>query len=319
MTDAAPKGALHAIRAQINALSDSERRVAAFVTTHQAEAVTMSMLQVAHGAGVSDATVLRFARALGYDGFNGFKIALAAELLSPGEETFEVVEPTDSHERVISKVISTNVQTLQDTLQTLDAEQLRLSVDALHRAHRIYVFAAGTSLPVADWFYDRLFRLGLPVVAITDPYRQQVQAAICEAGDVVVSISRSGAPKHLAEALRTLHRTAPQVCRIAITSDPRSRVAELSDLRLIGAAREIRSDVASSLVVFSTIVDIVYTCLELQDVDRTVSQQQAAWQAIEPLRAHRGSADEPNRAEPGPDTRRRPSRPTAPEPELGGR
>lgn len=321
MAEPPPKGALHAIRAQINALSGSERRVAAFVSSHQADAVNMSMLEVARGAGVSDATVLRFARALGYDGFNAFKIALAAELLSPGEETFEFIEPTDSHDRVISKVISTNMQTLQDTLQTLDAEQLRLVVEALHGARRIYVFAAGTSLPVADWLYDRLFRLSLPVVQVTDPYRQQVQAAICEAGDVVVTISRSGAPEHLAEALRTLRRKGPGVRRITITADPRSRVAELSDLLLVGAAREIRSDVASSLVVFSTIVDIVYTCLELQDVDRTVSQQRAAWQAIEPLRAHRGSANDSasSRVEPGTNPDDVPTGRPTPNPEPGAR
>jgi len=284
VAESAPKGALSAIRACFNTLSWAERQVAGFVTSHQAEAVNMSMMQVAKRAGVSDASVLRFTRALGYDGFNAFKIALAAELLSPSEETFELVQPTDPPDRIISKVIATNVQTLQDTLQTLDPEQLREAVAAISTARRLYIFAVGTSTPVADWLYDRLFRLGLPAVVITDPYRQLVQAAICEDGDVVVAISRSGAPSRLAETLRTVKRHNPAVRRIAITADPRSRVAELSDIHLIGAAREVRHDVASSLVVFSTIVDIVYTCLELEDVNRTVGRQQSAWRALESVR-----------------------------------
>lgn len=284
MTEPAPKGALAAIRARTNTLSWAERRVAGFVTSRQADAANMSMMQVAQGAGVSDATVLRFARALGYDGFNAFKIALAAELLSPGEEIFESVEPSDSPERIISKVVATNAQTLQDTVQTLDPAQLREAVASLSAARRIYIFAVGTSTPVADWLYDRLFRLGLPAVVVTDPYRQLLQASLCEDGDVVVTVSRSGAPQHLADALRAVKRDSPTVRRIAITGDPHSHVAGLSDIRLIGAAREVRSDVVSSLVVPSTIVDIVYTCLELQDVNRTLDIQRSAWQAVEPLR-----------------------------------
>ncbi|WP_413804070.1 MurR/RpiR family transcriptional regulator [Streptomyces iranensis] len=287
------KGALATIRARINMLSGSERRVAGFVTSHQAEAVNMSMMQVARGAGVSDATVLRFARALGYDGFNAFKIALAAELLSPSEETFEFVEPTDTHDRIISKVVATNIQTLQDTVQTLDAKQLGQAVEAIRSARRLYVFATGTSTPVADWFYDRLFRLGLPAIVIKDPYRQLVQASICEEGDVVVTISRSGLPKHLTEALRTVKRESPTVRRIAITADRRSPVASLSDVILVGTIHEVRSDVASSLVVFSTIVDIIYTCLELQDVNGTVARQRSAWHAIESLRLPHEPEDGP--------------------------
>ncbi|MGH2819509.1 MAG: MurR/RpiR family transcriptional regulator [Actinomycetota bacterium] len=284
MARPAAKGALAVIRARMNTLSSSERRVAGYVTSHQADAARMSMLQVAKGAGVSDATVLRFARALGYDGFNEFKIALAAELLIPGEETFAVVDRRDSYEQLVGKVVATNVEILQDTEETLDAAELRRAVLAIRGARRIYVFAAGTSTPVAEWMYDRLFRLGLPATVITDPYRQLVQASICEDEDVIVTISRSGSPKHLVEALRAVGADRPVVRRIAITADPHSPIATLSSVVLVGAAREVRSDVASSLVAFSTIVEIVYTCLELEDVNGTVARQRFAWQAIEPLR-----------------------------------
>lgn len=278
------KGALAVIRARLNTLSSSERRVAGYVTSHQEDVAKMSMLQVAKGAGVSDATVLRFTRTLGYDGFNEFKIALAAELLIPGEETFAVLDQQDSYEHVVGKVVSTNVQILQDTQELLDAEELRRAVSVIRGARRLYVFAAGTSTPVAEWAYDRLFRLGLPATAITDPYRQVVQASICEDGDVIITISRSGTPRHLIEALRQVAADRPAVQRIAITADPRSPIATLSSVVLVGAAREVRSDVASSIVALSTIVDIVYTCLELEDLTGTVARQRSAWEAIEPLR-----------------------------------
>ena len=58
-------------------LRKSERKVADYVLEHRAKIVQMRIVDLAAAAAVSEPTVVRFCRALDFDGFQDFKLNLA--------------------------------------------------------------------------------------------------------------------------------------------------------------------------------------------------------------------------------------------------
>ena len=65
------------LRSRYNELTRSGRRVADYLTQHAEEAQYLSISSLAAECGVAEATIFRFCRSLGFDGYNEMKIALA--------------------------------------------------------------------------------------------------------------------------------------------------------------------------------------------------------------------------------------------------
>jgi RpiR family carbohydrate utilization transcriptional regulator len=74
---------LDSIRTQLDSLSKSERKVALAVLEHPTQTVSQNITALAKSAQVSEPTVVRFCRTLGYDGWHEFKLKLAQGLAWP--------------------------------------------------------------------------------------------------------------------------------------------------------------------------------------------------------------------------------------------
>ena len=276
------KGVLVRIRATLRVLSPSERQVSDFVTAHPDRVVHMSLIELAEAAGVSDATALRFTRSIGFSGFNEFKMALIADLSTPVEAIFEEITPRDDIPAIARKVFQANLQLLYDALDILDTDAITNAIQHLRSASTIYVFAVGTSAPLANIFYDQLFRLGYRACPVTDTYLQLMQSSILTENDVVVIISRSGLPITLQNA-EIMAREQGAVI-IAVTTDANSPIAKNADIVISGVSREIRGDVLASSVTMITILDALYIVLATQDIDKTIENQRRIWESMATLK-----------------------------------
>ena len=72
---------LDSIRTHINSLSKSEKKVAATILANPQLALAENLTALAKNAEVSEPTVIRFCRAIGYEGWHDFKLKLAQSLV----------------------------------------------------------------------------------------------------------------------------------------------------------------------------------------------------------------------------------------------
>src|SRR5687768_15800351 len=79
----ARQGCLGRIRSARAGLKPAERAVADFVLGSGDRVMHMSVSETARDVGVGEATVIRFCRALGYRGYQEFKLRLAQDLVEP--------------------------------------------------------------------------------------------------------------------------------------------------------------------------------------------------------------------------------------------
>ena len=110
-------------------LSKSHRRIAAYITDHYDKAVFMTAARLGECVGVSESTVVRFASALGYEGYPQLQRSLQ-ELVShrlTANQRFERVTEIDP-KNVLSTVLKSDMQNLHNTLEDLDPAVKTFSV-----------------------------------------------------------------------------------------------------------------------------------------------------------------------------------------------
>ena len=69
---------------------EAEKKIADYIMEHKAQAVDMTVGELARASGTSDATVSRFCRRCGFKGFQSLKLALAREVLREEQDSRKV-------------------------------------------------------------------------------------------------------------------------------------------------------------------------------------------------------------------------------------
>ena len=268
------------IRSAMPGLPESEAHVARWVLKESDKVVYLSMARIAEACNVSDTTVLRFCRSVGFHGFTDLKISIARDLASPTQLIHDDVLEDDQPMMVARKVFSSNIQALYDTLEVLDEGALNQAVDLLARSNRILIIGVGTSGPIVQDMHNRLFRLGLNCSAETDSYLQLMKTALLGPGDVVVAISQSGSSQDPVLTLKEAKNRG--VGTICISGNERSPLTEYADVTLLSVSSERSSEAIASRIAQSTIVDTLYICLSLHDIKDTLRREKLIWDAIIP-------------------------------------
>jgi DNA-binding MurR/RpiR family transcriptional regulator len=202
-----------------------EQKVADFVSAHLEEISNMTIAELAGAVGVSTPTVVRFCRSMGCDGFREFKLRLAQNLavslqyLAPSQR-----EVPEGGAGAVDQVLGALYATVNVMRQQLVPERLDAAAAALAAAGQIVVAGVGGgSTMVAQEAANRMFRLGIPAVSISDSYLLQMRAATLVKGDVLLLVSASGAADEIVSAAAIAGGYGATV--VAITR-PGSRLAQ---------------------------------------------------------------------------------------------
>lgn len=223
---------LSEIHNRYDRLTDTERKVADMVFAAPQDAVKMTVKELAERAGTVPSAVVRFCKSIGTTGFSEFKIRLSAELGSKTSTADMLpVSEADDPQQIFSKVFSSGINTLEDTLSMIDFSQTEAIVLLLQQASRVVFFGVGTSSVIAMDAQYRFAQLGIPTSACTDILFMNVTAANLKAGDIAVCISHSGNTKATVDALRRAKKTGATT--VAVSSFAHSRLAKESDYNLI--------------------------------------------------------------------------------------
>mgnify|MGYP003667368597 FL=1 len=190
------------INLNLGQLRKSERKVAEFILADPGKIINMRIIDLAKSAEVSEPTVIRFCRALGFDGFQAFKLSLAQHIGSSGSFSQFQVSPKDSIADVNKKVFDTTIGSLINVRDEIDPGALKKAITALSAAKRVEFYVFGASGSVAIDAQHKFFRLQVTSAAYTDPHIQHMSAISLQPSDVVVAISQSGRTKALIQSVK---------------------------------------------------------------------------------------------------------------------
>ncbi|GCE48337.1 RpiR family transcriptional regulator [Thermosporothrix hazakensis] len=267
---AIPEGVLARLRTHFSSLSDTEQRVARFIEQHPQDFIHLSVQALAQRIHVSEASIVRCCRSIGYHGIRDLKLALASELAGSLHQIHEDIRPEDSVLTITQKVLQSDMQAIADTLSILDETMLERAVQVLLKASRIEMYGIGASLPIIIDAYYRFLRIGLPATMVTDPHMQAVSAALLPEGSVAFAISHSGRSRQTLMALKKAREAGAST--ILLSSHANTPLGEYADIQLITTAREtaFRREALTSRIAHLSVIDALYVAIAMQRPDSSL-------------------------------------------------
>ena len=213
------RGSLSIISDALPKLKGTTQKVAQFILNSPQETINLTITELASRVGVSEASIVRFAKSLGYSGFHALKIRLAEDIVSPMMIVHEDLMPDDTSATAVQKAMKVGLRSLEDTMHILDMPMLEGAIQALCNARQIVLFASGNSIPIAMDLDFRLTKIGLQSRFSIDPTMQEMYAALISSEDVAVGISHTGSSIDTVHALDLAKQHSAQTVCITNHSD----------------------------------------------------------------------------------------------------
>jgi len=232
-------------------LRKSEQKVADYVLANPNDVIHMRIVDLASEANVSEPTVVRFCRALNYDGFQDFKLTLAQGLASKSSYEQFALNSKDTVIEFKQKIFDSMIGNLINIRERLDPTTLEEAIDALAKANRVEFYGFGASAPVCSDAQHKFYRLMISAAAYSDPHMQTISAVTLGEGDVVVAISQTGRTKDLLHTVRLVRDTGATVITLCPGNTP------LADLATIPIHIDVEEDKDLSTLMSSRVVHLV--------------------------------------------------------------
>lgn len=234
------KNVLDTLTATYSSLTKSAKKVADFIFENKMEAQYMSITSLAEECKVADATISRFCKTLGYDGYSEFKLALAkasgAKVSEVGAGIYDKIDAEDTITTMAEKLYASDVAAVSQTLHLVDEVAVTRAVQYMHSAQRVYFFGQGGSGVMAMEAGARFITAAPQFHCIEDSHLQTMAASMCTINDVILFFSYSGATKDMVDVLRPARERGAKI--ILVTHFAKSPAAAFADVILLCGSRE---------------------------------------------------------------------------------
>ncbi|NHZ39103.1 glucokinase [Massilia aquatica] len=206
-------------------LTPAEQRVASLVLEQPRLVLGEPIADIARLAEVSQPTVIRFCRSLGFLGLADFKLRFASSLTGAIPVRHSQVRGGDSTHDVSAKVIDNTVSAILKFRDQLDVRALDRATLLLTRAHRVEFYAMGNSRVVALDGQHKFFRFRIPTASYGDSHLFTLAAELLKPGDVVIAISNSGRLPELLAAVDAARAAGADVIAMTGSGTPLAKKA----------------------------------------------------------------------------------------------
>jgi DNA-binding MurR/RpiR family transcriptional regulator len=268
------------IRGLSPTLSRGQRAVVEFFVGHCDRAVFLTSTQMAREVSVSEATVVRTARALGFSGYPEFRTAFRTyfvERMSTVTRVRLTAAPRRTESYIIDEVIRTDLTNLEATRVRLDHKALGQAAEMIGGARHVYVIGMRSAHALA-WLLHFSLTLILANSRVVTLGAADVSEQLGRVGpeDVVVGITFERYTRATVELFRGC--LAKGARGIALTDKPTSPLAEGAAVVLEAQTR--LSSFIDSWVGPTALINVLVTLVAAKrrrKVLRTLADHEDEW------------------------------------------
>ena len=261
-------------------MSKGHKAVATFISDHYDEAVFMTAAKLGATVGVSESTVVRFALALGYDGYPEFQDALEDWVKNKLSSVQKVSTKyaNSTHTELLQSVLGSDIEKIKDTITNLDVVAFDAAVNIILEAEHVYLVGIRSCEPLADFlhFYLNMIRgnvINLKTTSVSEMFEQMIR--ITEK-DAIIGISF---PRYSMRTLKAMEFANDRNAKvITITDSIHSPMNLYSSCNLL--ARSDMVSIVDSLVAPLSLINalVVALCLKRpNEVKDNLKSLEEAW------------------------------------------
>ena len=252
-------------------LSAKETKLGHFVLEHRQEILQLTLKEVSLKAGISEATVIRFVRRLGCEGYSDFKLSLSASLSASNGNSDLILDKilqTDSPDSVLKKLGAFIITSIQSTIDIIDPIELEKAIKLIQTTsnnnHKIYLSGMGASSSLVKQLQIKFMRLNIPVIYYEDAHLQLESTLNMTQDDLLICFTTLGKSVQSHQYIDIANRKNAKI--ILITQFGNQELANKANVTLFVSAVENNLRLAShtALIVQSLIVDTLFMSLALK-------------------------------------------------------
>ncbi len=253
-------------------LTKSEKQIANYLRKNQDEAAFLSAAELADHLGLSEATVVRFARTIGFESYPAMRELLQENFRRRVTHSARLRSRLDDLREagdIFEKVTVSEIDYLTQALQTVDRESLHKAVSYMTECDRIFVFGTGPSITLVHLLNLRLNRFGKQVIPLTIAGRETLEPLILMTNrDLLFAIGFFDVNPTLLIVLE--HAMEMECPTILLTDTLGSVIGEKADVIL--AAKRGPVSAFHSLVVPMTIINALLLEFANQSPDVVINK-----------------------------------------------
>ena len=258
------------IKACLDQLTETDRRLASYLLDHSRDAIHMSAKELSAQCDTSPAAVVRLSQKLGFKGFTALKLELAKESGQEEPDVFRsAIRDNDDMETIVRKAEQIPLRNTSLTYQMVNVSILSQAVEEICAGRRIHLFGVGASGLLAMDFLYKSSRIGIPAFYHSDVHTNLATAALLGPEDIVIAISYSGETLDTVLAAQTARERGSKV--IAITQANRNTLSRLADypLYIPGEEPELRVGAMTSRTSGLLILDLLFLGIAKHNPEQT--------------------------------------------------
>ncbi|OCJ38703.1 MurR/RpiR family transcriptional regulator [Serratia sp. 14-2641] len=264
-------------------LSGTEKRIAQFILDDVAAVTALPIAEFARQAEVSQASITRFAKAVGCKDVRDLKVKLA-QSLAVGQRFIHEEPDLEG----IQGIYETIINVLNINRRAIDESALAKAVDWLSGARQILAIGMGGGSTIcAAEVQHRLFRLGLPVIAQSDGLLVRMMAAAVSKNDVVIALSLGGYTQEVVESAAIARQYGAKVVAITPPDTPLAMQADVL-LGLVVRENDYIYKPSTSRYAMLAMVDVLATELAMANKRQSRDRLRRIKLALD---SHRGGAN----------------------------
>lgn len=259
-------------------LSKGQKQLAAYITENYDRAAFITASKMGRIVGVSESTVVRFAYALGYDGYPELQKSLQ-ELIRNKLTSVQRIQLTGDLQPndVLRSVLKSDVSNIRATIDSIDNASFNAAINALLEAKKVYIVGLMSAAPLAQFLAYYLGFVMDNVVMVSGAMGNIYEDLFRISGeDVCIGISFPRYSNRTIDALDFARGKDATI--IAITDSISSPIAEKAEHALI--ARSDMAGFADSLVAPLSLINAIIVACSLrrrEQVSNTLSQLEGIW------------------------------------------
>ena len=176
-----------------DSLTNSEKRIADFISQNQDEVAFMAAAEVADALKLSEPTMLRFAKTLGFDNYPAMRVMLQAKVRNLVDHSARIRSRLDELREAgdfYEQLVTSEIDFLTESLHTLDRNALKQAVELLRVHQRVFVFGLGPSISLVDQLDIRLTRSTRHVIPLRTSGRELIEPLLLmNKNDLLIAIA----------------------------------------------------------------------------------------------------------------------------------
>lgn len=250
-------------------LSNSEQILADFIVGNTLRVCNMSSREISAEAYVSSATVVRFAKKMGFDSFEQFKRQLYAEWVSNGNKytSIDADFPFDadtSYETIFDRIAELEKKAIQETRDLIKLDKWELLITDIANCKSIDIYGEGVSYEITDCFISNMNRLGYDIFMEKDRARQKYRSTNLFPDHFNLFLSYSGESAFGLSIAKMFHKH--KLKSLSITSEISNQLQyqttyHLSIARMEGRITTGGISTMCSTISFIFLLDLIYACV----------------------------------------------------------